>query len=138
MKTKTIYHLDQDCNVVRIEVITKQPKKKKRPMIMNIERMKKNTTDTLQLHNRVISQNQKDYADFFEAEHQLVEYLKAHVGRSHFGTSLTYLLPMKQAFLSINDSNKELHSSQYLSYKLNKEHYNAAVSSAEGDPFSEM
>lgn len=37
MKTKTIYHLDHECNIVRIEVITK--KKKKRPMVVNIERL---------------------------------------------------------------------------------------------------
>lgn len=30
MKTKTIYHLDQDCNIVKIEVITKNKKKWKK------------------------------------------------------------------------------------------------------------
>lgn len=37
MKTKTIYHLDHDCNIVGIEVRKKS--KKKRPIIMNIERL---------------------------------------------------------------------------------------------------
>lgn len=37
MKTKTIYHLDHDCNILRIEVITKE--NKKRPITMNIERL---------------------------------------------------------------------------------------------------
>ena len=31
MKTKTIYHLDQDCNIVKIEVIKKDRKKKPSP-----------------------------------------------------------------------------------------------------------
>lgn len=39
MKTKTIYHLDYDCNIVRVEVITKDKSNKKRPVIMNIERL---------------------------------------------------------------------------------------------------
>ncbi len=29
MKTKTIYHLDQDCNIMKIEVVTKMKKAKK-------------------------------------------------------------------------------------------------------------
>lgn len=45
MKTKTIYHLDHDCNVVRVEVIEKKKKKKKnkkRSITMNIERLIEN------------------------------------------------------------------------------------------------
>lgn len=34
MKTKTIYHLDQECNIVKIEVIAKCTKKSKRPLII--------------------------------------------------------------------------------------------------------
>ncbi|MGV0919761.1 hypothetical protein ACTS94_05140 [Empedobacter falsenii] len=40
MKTKTIYHLNYDCDkVVRIEVIQKSKKKKKRPIVLNLERV---------------------------------------------------------------------------------------------------
>lgn len=39
MKTKTIYHLDQDCNVVRIEVVEKRKKSKNRPIVINLERV---------------------------------------------------------------------------------------------------
>ena len=39
MKTKTIYHLDQDCNIVKIEVRQKSKKKKKRSVVVNLERL---------------------------------------------------------------------------------------------------
>jgi len=48
MKTKTIYHLDQDCNIVKIEVIEKQKKNKKRPIVINLERL----TDKVQVINK--------------------------------------------------------------------------------------
>ena len=43
MKTKTIYHLNHDCDkIVRIEVIEKTKKKKKRPIVINLERIVNN------------------------------------------------------------------------------------------------
>lgn len=43
MKTKTIYHLNYDCDkIVRIEVTEKTKKKKKRPIVINLERIVNN------------------------------------------------------------------------------------------------
>lgn len=40
MKTKTIYHLNHDCDkIVKIEIRQKTKKKKKRPVVVNIERL---------------------------------------------------------------------------------------------------
>ena len=40
MKTKTIYHLNHDCDkIVKIEVRQKIKKKKKRPVVVNLERL---------------------------------------------------------------------------------------------------
>lgn len=40
MKTKTIYHLNHDCDkIVKIEVRQKSNKKKKRPVVVNLERL---------------------------------------------------------------------------------------------------
>ena len=43
MKTKTIYHLNHDCDkIVKIEVRQKSKNKKKRPVVVNIERLVEN------------------------------------------------------------------------------------------------
>ena len=40
MKTKTIYHLNHDCDkIVKIEIRQKTKKKKKRPVVVNLERL---------------------------------------------------------------------------------------------------
>lgn len=53
MKTKTIYHLNHDCDkIVRIEVIEKT--KKKRPIVINLERIV-NNVEVKQFNNLLSS-----------------------------------------------------------------------------------
>ena len=71
MKTKTIYHLNHDCDkIVKIEVRQKSKKKKKRPVV-NIERL----VGTL-----IVKGDQSQIKeDIIEACKENVDLLKNHV-----------------------------------------------------------